>query len=689
MTQAFAQLAAPLPTHAEPGARAANAAARPAAIKRSNTVTPSAVAAHYDLLVYGSTPGGIACAVRAAREGLSVLLVTHSSYLGGMFSSGLSVMDTLYAGPRSALYDELRRAIHDHYRITYGPDSPQFAASRPGHPKAYYEAHVVEQIVEEMVGREPGIAVVRGFYPVGAPREAALIREVAFKERHGTQTFAARADVYADCSYEGDLAVTAGAPYRKGREARTEFNEEHAGRIFLRRVTPFPPPEIDPAVIAEYKKLNLFHYDRWFEIMRDVSTGEADDAVQTYNIRAVLTTNPSNRYIPPEPPPGYDRAMFEDIWSKKPPYSQLLGPLPNQKYLWNMPELVGAQNAYPEGDWKLREEITEQHRRATAGMLYYLQNDSAVTAEERAQWRNLGFARDEFADSNHLPQEVYARQTRRVKGRATFTENDARLASGLKRTPVYSDSIAVTEWFLDVHAVGRERVRDSLYEGELYLNYISHPGQVSYRTILAAGLDNLLVPVCLSATHIGWGAIRLEPTWMNIGESAGYAAALAVQQRVSPVRIDSDVLVRRLAQRRVMVSFFNDVALDSAEPWVSAIEYLGTQGFFGSYDADPFGPLTSEIAQAWAKCAAEWIKGEQVNVTERARGVLTAERAGGDAVSGEHFARTLVQALRAAALPVSATQVTSLIGRGSERSISRGNACRVMFELGSKPQTTQ
>ena len=96
------------------------------------------------MVVYGATPGGIACAVRAAREGLTVLLVTHSTYLGGMFSSGLSVMDTLYAGSRSPIYDELRRGIHDYYRITYGPDSPQFSASRPGHPKTYFEAHVVE-----------------------------------------------------------------------------------------------------------------------------------------------------------------------------------------------------------------------------------------------------------------------------------------------------------------------------------------------------------------------------------------------------------------------------------------------------------------------------------------------------------------------------------------------------------------
>src|SRR5690606_35283911 len=104
---------------------------------------------------------------------------------------------------------------------------------------------------------------------------------------------------------------------------------------------------------------------------------------------------------------------------------------------------------------------------------------------------------------------------------------DATLAMGIRRTPVCSDSISITEWFLDVHACNNEKVGDSLYEGEIYLNYISHPAQVSYHTLLADGMDNLLVPVCLSCSHIGWGAIPLEPTWMSIAEAAAHAAVLA------------------------------------------------------------------------------------------------------------------------------------------------------------------
>ncbi len=583
--------------------------------------------------------------MRAAREGLTVLLVEHSRHLGGMFSSGLSVMDTLYAGARAPIYDEFRRGIHDYYRITYGPDSPQFVASRPGHPKTYFEAGVAEDLINGLVAAEPGITVVLGFYPAEVAREGALIHEVMFQEKHGSRTLKTAAAIFADCK----------SPV-------------------------FPPLGVDPAIITEYKRLNLFHYDRWFEIVRPESTGAGDRQVQTYNICAVLTTNPANRYIPEQPPPGYDPAVSREIWKNKPPYSQLLGPLPNNKYLWNMPEVIGPQNDYPDGDWSVRENVVELHRRATAGMLYFLQNDASVPSEVREQWRNLGFARDEFVESGHLPSEVYARETRRVMGRALFTENDVRLQDGLKRSPLHPDSIGVTEWFADSHASGTERVKDSIYEGEIYLNYVSHPGQVPYRTILPQGFDNLLVPVCLSATHVGWGAIRLEPTWMALGESAAHAAVLAVEQGIAPAGIDADQLVRTLARHRILISFFNDIALDAAEEWVPAVEYFGTQGFFGSYNANPRGVVTAAMSAAWARAGAEWLAGKPADLAERSRRMLVAEKTTGAAVTTEEF----LDALQAAGASVAPRELEAEIGPGLKRPLTRGQACRLLFALGQR-----
>jgi hypothetical protein len=619
--------------------------------------------------------------VRAAREGLSVLLVEHSLRVGGLFSSGLSVMDTLYAGARAPLYDEVRRAIHDHYRITYGPDSPQFVASRPGHPKTYFEAHVAEAIIAEMIVQEPSITLVRGFYPVRATVEGGRVRQVAFQEKHATRTFTATGEIFADCSYEADLAVAAGAKYRVGRESRDEFKEEHAGRIFLRKSPVWPPPHVDPKVIAKYKTLNLFHYDRWFEIVRPESTGEGDRQIQTYNIRAVLTTNPENRYIPADPPPGYDPEICHEIWKNKPPYSQLLGPLPNQKFLWNMPEVIGPQNDYPEGDWKVRERVVELHRRATAGMLYFLQNDPRLPPEVHAQWRQLGFARDEFKESGHLPMEVYARETRRIKGRTTFTEHDVRLQGTRERSPVHADSIGVTEWFVDSHASTTERVRDSIYEGEVYLNYISHPGQIPYRTILPEGLDNLLVPICLSSTHVGWGAIRLEPTWMSLGEAAAHAAVLSVQRGVTPAHVPVPQLIRRLAEHRILITFFNDVALEAAEAWVPAVQILGTQGFFGSYDANPHGVVTAPMGQAWAEATADWLVGRQTDLDARAGTLRTAEQTEGKTLTAAEFVELLLGETQQAGLRISPETLREHVTLGAQRPINRGKACELIVAL--------
>jgi len=635
------------------------------------------------VIIYGATPAGIMCAVRAAREGLSVLLIHHSSQIGGMLSNGLSVMDTLYAGSRAPLYDELRRAIHDYYRIKYGPDSTQFAASRPGHPKTYYEAHVVEHIFEKMISDEPGITVKRGFCPKSVDLDRNNIRSVVFQEKNGKKTFIAEASTFIDCSYEADLAAAAKVPYRVGRESRSEFNEEHAGKIFIKEIKPWPPAHVDPTVIAQYKTLNLFHYDRWFEIVPGISTGEADKKIQAYNIRAVLTTNASNQFIPSEPPINYNAEEMKDIWSKKPPYSQLLGPLPNQKYLWNMPELVGPQNDYPDGDWTVRERIAERHRQATLGMLYFLQNDVSLSSEVRDEWRKLGFAKDEFVNNGHLPYEVYARETRRITGRTVFTENDARLAPGAMRSPVHEDSVSVTEWFLDVHACSHERLKDSLFEGELYLNYISHPGQVPYRTMLAKEIDNLLVPVCLSCSHIGWGAIRLEPTWMSLAESAAHAVVLAVENNVSPAKISSDELIRRLANRRVMISFFNDIALDAAECWVPGIQYFGTQGFFYSYDANPLGLLTLNVAREWVKAAAEWVSGRKVDLTERMLRIKAAEQVNSSPVNTIDFVNMFSNELNKVSIRLSMDELIKEMNLFPSNLINRGNACYILYSCGN------
>lgn len=584
---------------------------------------PAASAPKAEMVVYGATPAGIAFAVRAARDGHPVLLVHYQDHLGGMPAEGISIWDTLYLGARAPLYDELRQAIYDHYRDTYGGDSPQFKASHPGHPKTLFEAHVLEKLLTEMVQREPLITVKRGYFPSKATRKGPLLETVTFSARHRAESFTASAPIFVDCSYEADLAAVAKAPYRIGREARSEYQEPHAGIIYMRNV-PWPPTGIDTTTLDKARKLRLFHYDVWQEPILPDSTGEADPAVQAFNMRTVLTTDPDN-LVPIDKPEGYDPALARSLLNQA---SGFIGPLPNSKYCWNRPELVGEQNAYFEASWPEREAIIAKHRLATLSLLYYLQNDPSVPEKRREHFRRYGLPKDEFADNAHMPREVYVREGRRVMGRQLFTEHDARLAEGIDRAPIHADSIALTEWFMDAHACRPERAKSqrSLPEGEFFLKNQTFPGQVPYGTIIPKGIDNLMVPVCLSATHVGWGTIRLEPTWMVIAESSAVAAQMALEKGLTPAAIPVDQLIPRLAKRRILTTFFNDVGLDRQAKSLPALTYLGTQGFFGSYDARPKAPLLREQAEAWAAATGEMLGDKTANVSARAQQMYAIEQ---------------------------------------------------------------
>lgn len=633
-----------------------------------------------DLAVYGATPGGVACAVRAAREGLDVVLVSHTEHLGGMLTNGLSTMDTLYNGSRAPLYDELRRSIYQHYAKRYGKESPQYAATQPGHPKTRYEASVVERLINDMLAAEPRVSVIKGYYPVAVSREASLLRSVIFQQMASGGTLVVAAEAFADCSYEADLAVVAGVPCRVGRDPRAEFNEPHAGVIYMRRV-PWPPKDIDLVNFAEERRLNLFQYEAWYETIAESSTGEADPAVQGYNMRTIVTNDPGN-VVPVEKPQNYDPEQFRKYGVGNPRSPGLS--MPNRKFGMNEPKLIGKQDPYVEGDWAARREVTRQHSEATLGLLYFRQNDPSVPADIRDQWKAYGLPRDEFPDNGHVPYEIYARETRRIKGRAVFTEHDAQLASDLKRAPIHSDSISITEWFLDSHGCTPRHVSGSEHEGMVMLKNQTFPGQVSYQTLFPEGYKNLLVPVCLSSTHVGWGTIRLEPTWMSLGEAAAIAVTIAKRIGSTPADIDTRSLLRQLADRRVMISFFNDIEGKEEADWYPAVQYLGTQGYFGSYDARPSEPLTQNLADAWIAHASRSTDCRNEDPTTAARKVWAAEQKRGDPVTAQVFARRLTSGL-AGMIPKS----DSILDRLREwsippdRPITRGAACRLLYEAES------
>ncbi len=551
-----------------------------------------------DLCVYEATPGGIAMAVRAAREGLSVVLVNHNDHLGGILPNGLGVWDTLWEGKRAPIYDEARQAIFDHYRTTYGEKSPQYRDALPGksgHTNGKFEPKVAEMVLTNLVKKEPRIRLITNRVISAVKRESALIQSASFMSLWANvEAIEVQAKVFADCSYEGDLAALAKVPYRVGREARSEFNEPHAGVIFMSPLKQAPTIEMERTAELHHR-LKLRKFSGFQRIKQPESTGEADGNVQAFNYRTILTSDPANR-LPVEKPANYDPEKLKLL-----EHGSIVSPIPNSKRGWNRPQLVGMQTDYVEADWSGRQKIMDAFWDTTMALLYFLQNDPSVDPARQKSWREFGLAKDEFTDNGHRPHEFYVREARRITGRYFFTQHDAMLAEGLERAPVHQDSIGVTEWYLDTHACTPRRIEGALEEGKMMLDVETFPGQVPYRAILPQGLDNLLVPVCLSSTHVAWGTIRLEPTWMNVCESAGHAAALAIQNNVTPVALDPDALLRRLAASHVMLSFFNDVDVSSDDPRVAAAQYFAAKGFFTDYNAGLDEPLTEDVRAAWGR----------------------------------------------------------------------------------------
>jgi len=553
----------------------------------------------YDLVLIGGTPGGIACAVRAAREGLSVLLVNHTQHLGGFSTSGAGGWEAPYDGLRSPLYGEILHAASDHYRKTYGDKSPQHLLSMPSatsrahidRPKI--EPRIAEMLFNQMVERERSLTVLLGHIVVKTALDGRLLKSATLQPMHGGSEVTVSAKVFADGMYEGDLMAAAGVKSQIGREARTQYDEPHAGVIYSEERHKEPGQRGFPKA-ADEGTLNIrYNSHATAGIVEGPNSGEADSSVMAYNYRLILTRDPANR-ITVSKPANYDAAIAKAAGG-----GGFVPNVPNQKVAWNGGRLIGPQNDYPAADWPTREAISKRYLEGMLMRLWWAQNDPAAPESDRKQFAGYGLAADEFPDNNHLPYEIYVREARRLVGRYVFKEQDNVIASGISRTPVHADSIAMTDWPVDSVACLPRKASGGNMDGILFLGEESRPAQVPYRSMLPQEIDNLLVPVALSASHVGWGSIRLEPVWMQTGESAGFAAALAAKGQTTPAALDPDLLSRTLASSHVMISFFNDLDVTSDDPQIVAAQYFGTKGFFDSYNASLDAPLTKAVQTIW------------------------------------------------------------------------------------------
>lgn len=578
--------------------------------------------APFDLLVFGESASGIAAAVQAARRGLRTLLVTAHEQLGGVLAS-LGAIETHYDGVRSVILEELRERILEHYRTVYGVDSVQYhhcIGSDRADAMLTFEPTVVLRVFREMVEAEATLEVLHRQVPIGVERRGRLIRAVRFASLDGGGETLVRAETYVDASYVGDLAATAGASYRLGRESRQEHDEPHAGVLFTRWIDgAFPLDAVEGRLKLHAKRTTM-------GILAG-SSGEGDREVQDYSYRLCLSR--ADGSLRPERPPGYRRDDYAAIALA--PEETLGRPyalhhrfltrtladmvaedhifhghrLPNDKRSWNATNFTGAGKGYAEGSLETRREIESRHLDHALGILYFLQNDEAVPADIRNQARAWGLAADEFVDNGHVPYHLYVREARRFVGRFTFTEHDALLESRSQRTPCHGDSIAITDFPLDSLSCTTDRRPGTTCDGQFFLQEQTRPAQVPYRVMVPVSLDNLLVSVCVSATHVAWGTLRQTPTLVQLGEVAACAAACASRSGRTVSELDTDQLQRDLVRSGHMISFFNDFDMATGAPWVAAVQYLGTKGFFPTYDAHPDRPLGEDGVHRWQRRAVE------------------------------------------------------------------------------------
>jgi hypothetical protein len=485
-----------------------------------------------DICVFGATSAGIAAAVAGARAARQVVLIEPRGHAGGMTAGGLGETDIGNKGAIGGLAREFYQRVGRHY----------------GTNEAWrFEPSVAERVFHEMLN-EAGVSVYFHEHPASVKTSHGRIEYVTMEDG---AIFQAR--VFIDSSYEGDLMAKAGVSYFVGREANARYNETLDG---IRAVTPKHQftVAVDPYLRPGDPSSGLLPF---IQEQAFGEPGAGDKAVQAYNFRLCLTQDPANK-LTIEPPKNYDPARYELLAryiealagaGQRPGLGQFMHiqPMPHGKTDVNnnggfSTDFIGGNIGYAEGSSAERDRIFQAHEDFTRGLLYFLATSLRVPASLRAEMQSWGLCKDEFTDTGGWPHQLYIREGRRMVSDYVMTENNCRYSIQI------SDPVGLAAYTMDSHNC-RRIVRDGKVENEGDVQVGGFPPyQISYRALVPRQkeCENLLVPVCLSASHIAYGSIRMEPVFMVLGQSAALAASLAIDEKASVQNIHYDELHRRL-----------------------------------------------------------------------------------------------------------------------------------------------
>ncbi len=514
----------------------------------------------HDIVVYGGTSAAVIAAVQAKQMGKSVIIVSPDKHLGGLTSGGLGWTDSGKKEVIGGLSREFYHRAWQHYqqdsawrqqkREEYGNKGQGHSAIDDKLQCAWvFEPHVAERIYDDWL-KELDIPVVR---------EARLNREIGVKKDGTRITSITTLDgktypgkMFLDTTYEGDLMAAAGVDFHVGREANSVYGEEHNGvqvgilhhrhhfGVLKQPLSPYKIPG-DPTS----------------GVLARISTedpgvkGEGDHRVQAYCFRSCYTKAPENR-VPFPKPEGYDPTQYELLlrifdagWRE---FFDKFDPAPNWKTDTNNHgpfsfDNIGYNYDYPEASYERREQIIAEHRTYQQGLMWFVANDPRVPAEVREKLNQWGLPKDEFTDNGNWSQQLYIREARRLIGHFVMTENELRK---LKPTP---DSVGMGSYTIDSHNTQRYITPEGYVQNEGDIGVSTGgPYAIAYGSLIpkAEQATNLLVPVAMSASHIAYGSIRMEPVFMILGQSAATAAVLAIEDQIDVQALPYAKLRQRL-----------------------------------------------------------------------------------------------------------------------------------------------
>ncbi|WP_229214310.1 FAD-dependent oxidoreductase [Dyadobacter flavalbus] len=519
-----------------------------------------------DVIVYGGTSAAVTAAVQTVRQGKTVIVVSPDKHLGGLTSGGLGFTDTGNKSVIGGLAREFYHRIYMYYdkpetwkwqkKEAYG-NKGQGTPAMDGAERTMwiFEPHVAEQVFEDFV-KENNLKIYRDEW---LDRQSGVVKKdsriVSIKTLKG-KTFTGK--VFIDATYEGDLMAAAGVKYHVGREANSVYGEEwngiqagvfQHGHYFQKNISPYKI-EGDP-------KSGLLPYVNAEKIGRN---GEGDNKIQAYCFRMCLSENPENR-IPFARPVGYDPSKYELLarvykagWTET---FNKYDPIPNKKTDTNnhgpfSTDFIGQNYDYPDATYERRRQIIREHELYQKGLMYYLQNDEHVPQDVRTEMQKWGLPKDEFKDNGGWPHQIYVREARRMLGKEVMTENET-----LGKKAV-NQSVGMGSYSLDAHNAQRYVKEDGFVQNEGDIGvHPKTPYAISYASLVPKKEEcqNLLVPVCLSASHIAYGSIRMEPVFMILGQSAASAAVQAIDSKIAVQDVDYARLRAQLLKDKQKLEF--------------------------------------------------------------------------------------------------------------------------------------